>query len=277
MFTNFFYTLKNFGLPVSMNEWQSLLEALEAGMAGSSLTGFYYLCRALLVKTEAHYDRFDIAFASFFKDIETPEGLPEKIWEWLDKELPPIHITDEMRRQHQQLDLDELKRMLEERLEFERGSAQKKKEAAERYLELINMKQFRHAYPYELSGGMQQRVAIARALANDPQVLLMDEPFGALDAHTRILMQRELLRIWEKNMKTVLFVTHSVDEAIYLADRILVMSARPGQVKEIIDVDMPRPRTRSNPRYGELSEYILDMLEDDNINQTDTNSEYFFD
>lgn len=162
-------------------------------------------------------------------------------------------------------------------LEFERGSAQKKKEAAERYLELINMKQFRHAYPYELSGGMQQRVAIARALANDPQVLLMDEPFGALDAHTRILMQRELLRIWEKNMKTVLFVTHSVDEAIYLADRILVMSARPGQVKEIIDVDMPRPRTRSNPRYGELSEYILDMLEDDNINQTDTNSEYFFD
>jgi ABC-type nitrate/sulfonate/bicarbonate transport system ATPase subunit len=162
-------------------------------------------------------------------------------------------------------------------LEFERGSAQKKKEAAERYLELINMKQFRHAYPYELSGGMQQRVAIARALANDPQVLLMDEPFGALDAHTRILMQRELLRIWEKNMKTVLFVTHSVDEAIYLADRILVMSARPGQVKEIIDVDMPRPRTRSNPRYGELSEYILDMLEADNINQTDTNSEYFFD
>jgi NitT/TauT family transport system ATP-binding protein len=139
------------------------------------------------------------------------------------------------------------------------------------------MKQFRHAYPYELSGGMQQRVAIARALANDPQVLLMDEPFGALDAHTRILMQRELLRIWEKNMKTVLFVTHSVDEAIYLADRILVMSARPGQVKEIIDVDMPRPRTRSNPRYGELSEYILDMLEADNINQTDTNSEYFFD
>lgn len=162
-------------------------------------------------------------------------------------------------------------------LEFERSSAQKKREIATRYLELINMQQFRHAYPYELSGGMQQRVAIARALANDPQVLLMDEPFGALDAHTRILMQRELLRIWEKNMKTVLFVTHSVDEAIYLADRILVMSARPGQVKEIIDVDMPRPRTRSNPRYGELSEYILDMLEADNINQTDTNSEYFFD
>lgn len=162
-------------------------------------------------------------------------------------------------------------------LEIGRSSVQKKKEAAERYLKLMNMEQFRHAYTYELSGGMQQRVAIARALANDPQVLLMDEPFGALDAHTRILMQRELLRIWEKNIKTVLFVTHSVDEAIYLADRILVMSARPGQVKEIIDVDMPRPRTRSNSRYGELSEHILDMLEVDNISQTDTKSEYFFD
>lgn len=162
-------------------------------------------------------------------------------------------------------------------LEIGRSPVQKKKEAVTRYLELMNLEQFRHAYPYELSGGMQQRVAIARALANDPQVLLMDEPFGALDAHTRILMQRELLRIWEKNIKTVLFVTHSVDEAIYLADRILVMSARPGQVKEIIDVDMPRPRTRSNPRYGELSEHILDMLEIDNLNQSDANKEYFFD
>jgi len=116
MFTKFFYTLKNFGVPVSMNEWQALLEALNQGMAGSSLTGFYYLCRAILVKTEAHYDRFDLAFASFFEEIETPEGLPEKIWDWLDKEIPEIEITDEMRRNHQQLDLDELKRMLEERL-----------------------------------------------------------------------------------------------------------------------------------------------------------------
>lgn len=116
MFTKFFYTLKNFGVPVSMNEWQALLEALEAGMAGSSLTGFYYLCRAVLVKTEAHYDRFDMAFAAFFGDIETPEGLPDKIWDWLNKELPELEITDEMRRNHQQLDMDELKRMLEERL-----------------------------------------------------------------------------------------------------------------------------------------------------------------
>lgn len=116
MFTKFFYFLKDVGVPVSMNEWQTLLEALDAGMAGSSLTGFYYLCRSVLVKTEAHYDRFDMAFANYFGDIETPEGLPDKIWEWLDKELPEMQISDEMRRNHQQLDLDELKRMLEERL-----------------------------------------------------------------------------------------------------------------------------------------------------------------
>jgi len=116
MFTHFYYVLKHYGVPVSMNEWQALLEALEDGMAGSSLTGFYYLCRAILVKTEAHYDRFDLAFARYFGDIETPEGLPDRIWEWLNKELPELEITDEMRRNHQQLDLDELKRMLEERL-----------------------------------------------------------------------------------------------------------------------------------------------------------------
>lgn len=116
MFTKFFYTLKNYGLPISMNEWDSLLDALEEGMAYASLTNFYYLCRALLVKSEAHYDRFDLAFASFFGDIETPEGLPDRIWEWLNKELPELEITDEMRKNHRQLDLDLLKKMLEERL-----------------------------------------------------------------------------------------------------------------------------------------------------------------
>lgn len=116
MFTEFYYYLKNFGVPVSMNEWQTLMEALEMGMAGSSLTGFYQLCRSVLVKTEAHYDRFDLAFASYFGDIETPEGLPDKIWDWLDKELPSIEVTEEMRRNHRQLDMDEMKRMLEERL-----------------------------------------------------------------------------------------------------------------------------------------------------------------
>lgn len=154
-------------------------------------------------------------------------------------------------------------------LEFRRESKEVKKEVAEFFLKMIGMEEFRNAYPFELSGGMQQRVAIARALANDPKVLLMDEPFGALDAHTRILMQRELLRIWKNNQKTILFVTHSVDEAIYLADRIIVMSSRPGTIKKIIDVDMPRPRNRGNVLYGAMSNEILNMLDDEvNINNS---------
>ncbi len=148
-------------------------------------------------------------------------------------------------------------------LEFKKISFNKIKKIAGEYLELVGLSQFAGAYPYELSGGMQQRVAIARALANDPEVLLMDEPFGALDAHTRILLQKELLRIWEKNRKTIVFVTHSVDEAIYLADRIIVMSSRPGKIKQCIDIEMPRPRNRANPLYGKMSEQILDMLEEE--------------
>lgn len=146
-------------------------------------------------------------------------------------------------------------------LEFKKKSKAVKKEVAERYLEMIDMVEFRNAYPFELSGGMQQRVAIVRALANDPKLLLMDEPFGALDAHTRILMQRELLNIWEKNKKTILFITHSVDEAIYLADKIMVMSRRPGRIKEIINVEMPRPRNRADVEYAKMSNDILMMLE----------------
>lgn len=108
--------LKANGVPVSMNEWYALLEALEMGLAGSSLTGFYHLSRAILVKTEAHYDRFDLAFMRYFEGIETPEDLPETIWEWLDKHLPAMEITEEMRRAHKQMDLETLKKMLEERL-----------------------------------------------------------------------------------------------------------------------------------------------------------------
>jgi len=132
---------------------------------------------------------------------------------------------------------------------------------ARKYLEIVGMGASADAHPHELSGGMRQRVAIARALANDPDVLLMDEPFGALDAHTRILLQRELLALWEKNRKTIVFVTHGVDEAVYLADRIIVMSAHPGRIKDIIQVDLPRPRSRSMPRFGELCDQILQELE----------------
>lgn len=109
------------------------------------------------------------------------------------------------------------------------------------YIDLVGLNGFENHYPNELSGGMKQRVGIARAYANNPKLLLMDEPFGALDAQTRNLMQGELLRIWETEHISVLFVTHSVDEAVYLGDRVIVMSARPGKVKDIFDVKLTRP------------------------------------
>jgi len=116
------------------------------------------------------------------------------------------------------------------------------------FLEVVKLLDFAGARPHELSGGMKQKVAIARALANDPEVILMDEPFASLDAQTRLLMREELLRIWERDKKTVVLVTHNIDEAVMLCDRIAVMSARPGLIKSIVTVDVPRPRTMKSMR-----------------------------
>lgn len=132
---------------------------------------------------------------------------------------------------------------------------------AQKYIELVKLDGFERAMPYELSGGMRQRVAIARALANDPDILLMDEPFGALDSYTRIILQKELLNIWQAHRKTVLFVTHSVDEAVFLADRIVVMSSRPGKIVLEERLDIPHPRKRDNPIYARTLEKILELLE----------------
>ncbi|EHR04689.1 ABC transporter ATP-binding protein [Bradyrhizobium sp. WSM471] len=127
-------------------------------------------------------------------------------------------------------------------------------------IEMVGLKGYENFYPKELSGGMKQRVALARTLAYHPEVLLMDEPFGALDAHTRTRLQNDLLNIWERDRKTVLFVTHSVDEAVFLSDKVVMMSKSPGRIREVIDIDLPRPRRRSelllDPRY---QKYVVDI------------------
>ncbi|GAA5262200.1 ABC transporter ATP-binding protein [Methanocalculus sp. MC3] len=136
-----------------------------------------------------------------------------------------------------------------------------REEIVNRFIGLVGLEGFGDSYPYELSGGMRQRVAVARALATDPAVLLMDEPFGALDARTRNRMQKELLLIWEKTKKTVMFVTHSVDEAVFLADRIMVLSARPGRIAGIYDVDIPRPRDRTSVEFATIRRNVLEFID----------------
>ena len=144
-------------------------------------------------------------------------------------------------------------------LEMKRVPKAQAEEIAKKYIKAVGLEGFEHAYPKELSGGMRQRVAIARAYAADPEVLLLDEPFGALDAQTRVQLQSELLNTWEHEKKTCFFITHDVDEAIILAQRVIIMSARPGRIKKIVDIDIPYPRTqatKTDPRFLELKTEI---------------------
>ena len=139
-------------------------------------------------------------------------------------------------------------------------------ERAGHFLKLVGLNGFEKHFPGELSGGMQQRVNLARALASDPVVLLMDEPFAALDAQTREFMQSELLKIWTKARKTVLFITHQINEAVYLADRVAVMSARPGRIKAVFDIPFGRPRTlalKRDPKFLEIEDRIWRLIEEE--------------
>jgi NitT/TauT family transport system ATP-binding protein len=149
-------------------------------------------------------------------------------------------------------------------LEIEGVPKDERSALAGQYLELVGLKGFEHYYPHQISGGMQQRVGIARALSKKPDILLMDEPFGAVDAQTREQLQEELLKIWSRTDTTVVFVTHSIDEALYLSDRVVVMQARPGRIKEEVSVDLPRPRwegdVKADPRFAQLRSQLRESL-----------------
>lgn len=157
-----------------------------------------------------------------------------------------------------------VKKNVEFGLEIKGVPAEKRAETSQKYVELVGLKGFEKSHPRELSGGMKQRVGIARALANDPAVLLMDEPFGALDALTREQMNVELRRIWRETGTTVLLVTHSISEAVYLADRVVMVTARPGTVAGVVDVDLPVERdygrTMSDPEFARATQRIRDHL-----------------
>jgi len=154
-------------------------------------------------------------------------------------------------------------------------TAEKKKEA-KGFIEMVGLKGYENHYPHELSGGMQQRVNLARALTVNPSLILLDEPFSALDAQTREFMQGELLRIWDETKKTSLFITHQIDEAVFLADRVFVFGARPGRVVEVVDVDIPRPRdlhVKRSPEFLEFVDHIWSIIEQESSKQGFDNKE----
>jgi len=155
-------------------------------------------------------------------------------------------------------------RNVEYGLEVKHVPKKERHQIASKYIDLVDLKGFEDRYPNELSGGMRQRVAIARALAYDPQVLLMDEPFAAVDAQTRETLQDELLKIWGMTGKTVIFVTHSIEEAVLLADKVVVMTPRPGRIKDIVNIDLPRPRSNAEMRasadYGVIVHRVWELL-----------------
>jgi NitT/TauT family transport system ATP-binding protein len=150
-----------------------------------------------------------------------------------------------------------------------RGASREELQGVREYIRVVGLEGFENRYPYQLSGGMQQRVGLARALAVRPSVLLMDEPFASVDAQTREILQEELLRIWERERQSMLFITHSIDEAVLLGDRVVIMTARPGRVKEILEIPFERPRDpdtiRALPAFAELRTYIWDQLKQQTV------------
>lgn len=146
-------------------------------------------------------------------------------------------------------------------LEIQKRPKKEIEETVEKSLDLFRLHGFEHAYPHELSGGMQKKVAIARALATNPEILLMDEPFVSLDAQTRNMLQKELLRIWQKTKKTIIFVTHNVDEAVFLADRVMVLTKRPATIKREFTVGLKRERDRTSSKFVSIRKEILKALE----------------
>ena len=141
-----------------------------------------------------------------------------------------------------------------------RLSASERRERIAHYVRLVRLSGFENSYPSDLSGGMKQRLQVARALAVNPDILYLDEPFGALDSVTRLIMRKELLRIWQTERRTILLVTHDIDEAVQLADRVVVLSSRPAKIQEVVTIDIPHPRNISGPRYLELRDELLNRI-----------------